>query len=212
MKNTKFMCAALVVGVSSVGTGVFFSAVKSSAGGLPSSATSNTSATTSTATSDRNVVPTNLTIIPGRAVGNVQIGDSQQKVHKVLGAWSGSFLDGRLGGETETYAQGFLIRYSDYKVVEINVTSKKFLTHEAISVGRSRRQIQSTFKGGVWRHNWWYSGKRKINEYIYDMVQPGIAFRFGENFRSPSAACQQIQVNRPNYGMNGGKLLRNGPR
>jgi len=88
-------------------------------------------------------------IVPGKSVGDVHLGDSQQSVRKLLGARATIYLMGPYGSETYEYESGLTIYFRSYKVAAISVSSEKFKTAQGIGVGSSANLIRGQYKGGT---------------------------------------------------------------
>jgi len=90
-----------------------------------------------------------LLIVPGKSVGEVHLGDTQQAVRKLLGQPSGMLLMGPFGGETYFYELGLTVYFRSYKVTGIRASSERFQTAQGIGVGSSANFIRSQYKGGT---------------------------------------------------------------
>lgn len=128
-----------------------------------------------------------FSIVAGQSIGKIQLGDSQEKVHQVLGSPSVGGLAGRLGDNWERYDSGIEISYRDFKVAFINVTSSKYKTVEGISVGSNPDVIRKIFKGGI---------LTKVSQgvYAYTDAKRGIKFQFGNDKNHSTKWCDAIIV------------------
>ncbi|MEO6907668.1 MAG: hypothetical protein ABI210_07235 [Abditibacteriaceae bacterium] len=141
-------------------------------------------------------------IVPGQRIGNVCIGESQKDVHQTLGAFSSMLMMGPLGTESEGYKSGFGVSYVNFKVVEINISSKQFKTQNGVSVGSSPDLIRKLFKGGVLSvrkvdFGTQHKTTKTLTYYIYTDAKRGIQFQFGNNEKHSTKWCDTITIMKP---------------
>jgi hypothetical protein len=124
-------------------------------------------------------------IVPGQSVGQIQLGDTQEKVKRILGTWASMSLNGRIGDEAYGYNSGLTIYFRDYKVDSVRVSSKAYKTAEGVSVGSSSNDIRHLFKSGTLTpfkvgltDN---MGKvlKYVTSYNYSDAKRGVIFQFG---------------------------------
>ncbi|MCX2574842.1 hypothetical protein [Pedobacter sandarakinus] len=136
------------------------------------------------------IVDPTFLIVPGRSIGEISLGDSIEKVAKVLGKadggdaamgkawgiWYGSKME---NGDTDEIAI-----YSSYKdttmhvkdVKQIRITSPKYKTQDGFTVGRTTSETKNKFPGMALASSYLTATKDTVQ--IYDAKQEGIAFEF----------------------------------
>ncbi len=133
-------------------------------------------------------VNNDFSIVAGQSIGKIQLGDSREKVHQVLGAPNIMALNGGYGGGWERYNDlGLEISYREFKVAFISAISSKYKTAEGISVGSNPDVIRKIFKGGI---------LTKVSQgvYAYTDAKRGIKFQFGNDKNHSTKWCDAIII------------------
>jgi hypothetical protein len=146
----------------------------------------------------------NVTIVPGKRVGDVFIGQTLSTLEQRFGiSKSGDLSMGRLWEVWTLDRQGgsigvFCRRPDEHTFIvqRIRVTAHRFSTSNGLSVGSSLAEVQKAFPDVRLVSNY-HSAQRHQKVAVYDSAKRGIAFEITADSPAPTARCVGVIIHVP---------------